>query len=163
MDRRHFLAMLAAGTAVAVSGCSRAYGGDSVPPDSLSSLAPPSPPSPPAPALLGPPALSARVPVPAGALTAIPGQGNNIALTSDPLPLREAQEPSMQTFVEDGYRDRCVRSDCRCHTSGVVDSVSVRVDARMPDLANSLVPVLSCAYVHSGLRGCTPARDSRLT
>jgi peptidoglycan/xylan/chitin deacetylase (PgdA/CDA1 family) len=83
MDRRHFLAMLAAGTAAAATGCSRAYGGDTVPSDSLSSLTPPPPPSPPVPALLGPPALSARVPVPAGALTAIPGQGNNIALTVD--------------------------------------------------------------------------------
>ncbi|MFB7859865.1 polysaccharide deacetylase family protein [Rhodococcus qingshengii] len=84
MDRRRFLTMLAAGTAVAATGCSRAYGGDAVPLDSPQLLTPTAPPPPPpAPTLLGPPPVSARVAVPAGALTAIPGQGNNVALTVD--------------------------------------------------------------------------------
>lgn len=77
--------MLAAGTAVAVAGCSRAHGEVMTLADGVSS--PPlatTPPVPPArPALLGPPPMSARVPVPDGAITAIPGQGNNIALTVD--------------------------------------------------------------------------------
>lgn len=79
--------MLAAGTAVAVAGCSQARGDEvhvlesPVPPGAPPASVPPVPPAPPP--LLGPPPTSARVPVPAGVITAIPGQGNNIALTVD--------------------------------------------------------------------------------
>lgn len=84
MDRRRFLAMLAAGTVVAATGCSRAYGGDAISLDTPSIPdAPVASPHPPASALPGPPQPSSRVPVPRGALTAIPGEGNNIALTVD--------------------------------------------------------------------------------
>lgn len=74
--------MLAAGTTVAVTGCSKAYGGDTVvisesaAPTPLTSTHPTRP-------LLGPPSRAARIAVPTGPLTAIPGQGNNIALTVD--------------------------------------------------------------------------------
>ncbi|MEV0358149.1 polysaccharide deacetylase family protein [Nocardia sp. NPDC050697] len=72
MERRHFLAMLAAG-AVAASGCTQ-------PPPALAE--PPSGAAGPA-AVPIPPRPVHRVPIPAGALTAIPGPGSNLALTVD--------------------------------------------------------------------------------
>lgn len=84
VDRRSFLAILAAGTSVTLAGCSRAYGGGAVALDeSATPTSPPVAPADASPALVGPPPSASRVPVPSGALTAIPGQGNNIALTVD--------------------------------------------------------------------------------
>jgi peptidoglycan/xylan/chitin deacetylase (PgdA/CDA1 family) len=84
-DRRSFLAMFAAVSAVS-SGCaptSSAQLGTATPAEPAAP-APATPPSSTQPApLQGPPPRSARVPVPAGAVTAIPGQGNNLALTVD--------------------------------------------------------------------------------
>lgn len=74
--------MLAAGTAVAATGCSKALGADT-PLASESSALSTTTPLPAPPTLLGPPQPSTRVAVPAGAITAIPGRGNNIALTVD--------------------------------------------------------------------------------
>ncbi|MFC8045368.1 polysaccharide deacetylase family protein [Nocardia sp. NPDC057353] len=68
MERRHFLAMLAAGAAAA-SGCTQ-------PPPAVAE------PQVALPATSAPPAVP-RVPVPAGALTAIPGPGTSLALTVD--------------------------------------------------------------------------------
>lgn len=82
VDRRCFLAILAAGATAAVTGCSKAYGGDTV---TLSESVAPAHPAPAQapPSLLGPPPRATRIVVPPGALTAIPGPGNNIALTVD--------------------------------------------------------------------------------
>ncbi|QNG21511.1 Peptidoglycan/xylan/chitin deacetylase, PgdA/CDA1 family [Rhodococcus triatomae] len=74
--------MLAAGAATAAAaGCSPAHGEVALPVEQGGAAAPPPPPGPPP--LPGPPPPSARVPVPAGAVTAIPGPGSNIALTVD--------------------------------------------------------------------------------
>ncbi|MGC0363511.1 peptidoglycan/xylan/chitin deacetylase (PgdA/CDA1 family) [Rhodococcus sp. 27YEA15] len=85
MDRRGFLTVLAAGTTVVVAGCAKAYGDDSAMAVAAGESSPPSTDnlSPTPPVLLGPPPASARVAVPPGTLTAIPGAGNNIALTVD--------------------------------------------------------------------------------
>lgn len=84
VKRRDFLTMLALGSAVAAAGCSPAHSQDATVQDAAAAPVEPSPtPTPPTPKLLGPPPASARLPLPAGTITAIPGEGNNIALTVD--------------------------------------------------------------------------------
>ncbi|MFJ4658701.1 polysaccharide deacetylase family protein [Nocardia sp. NPDC088792] len=79
MDRRRLLAVLAAGTAAALTGCSRARTevldpatGKRAVPATAATARP----------LLPPPA-GPRATIPAGTLTALPGQGTNLALTVD--------------------------------------------------------------------------------
>lgn len=83
-----FLAALAAGAASLTSACTIARGDETGTSDaaasaSSASSAPPAPTTTAPPLLPGPPPSSSRVPVPPGALTAIPGPGTNIALTVD--------------------------------------------------------------------------------
>lgn len=84
MHRRQFLAGLAAGAWLA-AGCARtdaAVAGRAVP--DPAAVSPPTPPPPPPPPPLGVPIPAAgRVPIPAGTLTALPGQGTRLALTVD--------------------------------------------------------------------------------
>ncbi|WP_182348875.1 polysaccharide deacetylase family protein [Tomitella gaofuii] len=84
MDRRRFVTLLAAGTATALAGCSAAQATD---PSSPATTVPPEltgpAPAPEPPALPPPPPASARVTVPPGPLTALPGPGQNLALTVD--------------------------------------------------------------------------------
>lgn len=81
MDRRGFLAALAAGAAALTTGCTIARGEEAAAPSSLTPTLPPPAPAPPL--LPGPPPPSSRVALPPGAVSDIPGQGNNIALTVD--------------------------------------------------------------------------------
>ncbi len=77
VNRRAFLAALAAGAVSLTVGCTTDG-------SATSQSGPPAQPArPPTPSLPGPPPASARVPVPPGPLTAIPGPGNNLALTVD--------------------------------------------------------------------------------
>ena len=83
MDRRHFLAALAAGTVVAISGLS----------DSKAAAAPGLPPNLRLPGLpeqlltqplvAPPPVVPSKAPLPKGPITALPGHGNYLALTID--------------------------------------------------------------------------------
>ncbi len=94
MDRRAFLTLLAAGTAVALAGC-----------DALSQTNPvPGTPKP-DPALPPPPPKSARLPVPIGAsITDFPGEGRSMALTID-----DGTDPD----VIAGYTEFCKRTGAR--------------------------------------------------
>lgn len=74
--------MFAAGTAVAATGYSKALGDDATTVSESSALSTTTP-LPDPPTLLGPPQPSTRVAVPSGAITAIPGRGNNIAHSVD--------------------------------------------------------------------------------
>ncbi len=77
-NRRQLLTMLAAGTAAALAGCSTAH--STVQENLAVGAAPPAPPGPPP---LPPPPAGPKLSVPAGAMTALPGPGNNLALTVD--------------------------------------------------------------------------------
>ncbi|GAA1077322.1 polysaccharide deacetylase family protein [Tsukamurella strandjordii] len=80
IDRRSLLAMLAAGTVTALSGCAAsapAHPGDEEPSS-------PPPPTPAPTKVLGPPAPgTVRTPIPAAPITRLPGPGRNLALTVD--------------------------------------------------------------------------------
>ncbi|WP_225725881.1 MULTISPECIES: polysaccharide deacetylase family protein [unclassified Nocardia] len=77
MERRQLLTLLAAGTALAVTGCTSATG------EPINSGSAGNPLAPPAPPPLPPPPGGPKTPIPAGTITALPGAGNSIALTVD--------------------------------------------------------------------------------
>ncbi|MGW0180745.1 polysaccharide deacetylase family protein [Nocardia sp. NPDC003345] len=81
MDRRSMLAILAAGTAVALTGCQRAQG------DPVVAERPVAPearvPAAVEPPLLPPPPGGPRTPIPPATITALPGPGSAMALTVD--------------------------------------------------------------------------------
>src|SRR5699024_1084357 len=76
VHRREFLTLLAAGTLFTLTGCSTASGSEPA--------AERPTPKPTRPSLFGPPPpASARITLPPGPLTRLPGQGQNMALTVD--------------------------------------------------------------------------------
>ncbi|MGV9663325.1 polysaccharide deacetylase family protein [Nocardia niigatensis] len=82
MDRRQLLAFLAAGTAAALTGCSaEAASSHKVTPRLSGTVATPSPSA--VPKALGVPPVAQKSRIPAGTITALPGTGNNLALTVD--------------------------------------------------------------------------------
>ncbi|WP_369638618.1 polysaccharide deacetylase family protein [Nocardia sp. JMUB6875] len=83
MDRRQLLALLAAGTATALTGCSSDPSPHKVTPR-ISGPVPTTATSAAAQAqTLPPPAAAAKHAIPAGTITALPGTGSNLALTVD--------------------------------------------------------------------------------
>ncbi|MGN2635251.1 polysaccharide deacetylase family protein [Nocardia takedensis] len=80
MERRRLLTLLAAGTAVALTGCAVAEG-DPLRSGSAGDIPLPPAPGPTTPLL--PPPSGVRTPIPAGTITALPGPGTNMALTVD--------------------------------------------------------------------------------
>lgn len=92
MERRDFLAVLAAGTvgaltASTVTGCASPVPAAEITPSGTPLTLPTSPAGPPTPALsrarLLPPAVGTRRPLPAEPITRLPGKGRHIALTVD--------------------------------------------------------------------------------
>lgn len=78
MDRRQLLALVAAGTAAALTGCTAAQG-ESVAGGAGEAAIPP----PPAQPLLPPPPGGPKTPIPAATITGLPGPGSSLALTVD--------------------------------------------------------------------------------
>ncbi|MBF6183303.1 polysaccharide deacetylase family protein [Nocardia otitidiscaviarum] len=82
MDRRNLLGLLAAGTAYALTGCTRAHSG--TPELGVGDIpAVPAAPPPAAPRPLPAPPTGPKTPIPAGTITALPGAGSSMALTVD--------------------------------------------------------------------------------
>ncbi|MFI9507079.1 polysaccharide deacetylase family protein [Nocardia sp. NPDC052566] len=79
MDRRQLLSLLAAGTAVALTGCATAEGEPINSGSAGNPLVPPAP----QPPLLPPPPGGPKAAIPAGTITALPGAGTSMALTVD--------------------------------------------------------------------------------
>ncbi|MGX1804989.1 polysaccharide deacetylase family protein [Nocardia sp. NPDC055321] len=82
MDRRHLLTWLAAGTAVALTGCTAARSDTLLDSGSGGGTLPEAAPAPVVPRLLPPPG-GPKTAIPAGTITALPGPGNSLALTVD--------------------------------------------------------------------------------
>ncbi|MGW0052887.1 polysaccharide deacetylase family protein [Nocardia nova] len=82
-NRRQLLTLLAAGTAVALTGCTTAHSatGERAKPVAAA-VTPPLPPTPPS-SLLPPPPTGPKTVAPSGTMTALPGAGANLALTVD--------------------------------------------------------------------------------
>src|SRR5690349_14766501 len=78
LNRRQWLTMLAAGTVAAVSGC-----GTKQPTSPDATIAPPVPVAAAHPPLLLPPPRGPKTVLPPGTITALPGEGNALALTVD--------------------------------------------------------------------------------
>ncbi|RMI33991.1 polysaccharide deacetylase family protein [Nocardia stercoris] len=78
LNRRQWLTMLAAGTVAAVSGC-----GTKQPTSPDATIAPPVPVAAAHPPLLLPPPRGPKAVLPPGTITALPGEGNALALTVD--------------------------------------------------------------------------------
>jgi peptidoglycan/xylan/chitin deacetylase (PgdA/CDA1 family) len=76
LNRRQWLALLAAGTAAALTGCNSAQGDPPLAGGSSGG-------APVAPPLLPPPPGGPKTPIPAGTISALPGQGTSLALTVD--------------------------------------------------------------------------------
>ncbi|GAB2523320.1 polysaccharide deacetylase family protein [Nocardia heshunensis] len=81
MDRRQLLALLAAGTATALTGCSADPSPHKVTPRISGPTTTPAPS--PVPQALPTPSGAPKARIPAGTITALPGSGNNLALTVD--------------------------------------------------------------------------------
>ena len=144
------MAMLAAGTTVAIAGCSNAHGETSAP---VGSEAPPPgrtppPAPPPPPPLLGPPPVSARVPVPAGPLTAIPGSGNNIALTVDDGANADVVGAYIQFAKDTGAR-------FTFFVTGVYDSWTIHHAALVPLVESGQIQLGNHTWDHPDLTSLT--------
>lgn len=83
MDRRHFLALVSAGAATLLAGCAASESGAADALQATPAGQPPAPAPPSTPVLPPPPPASAKVALPGGPITAIPGVGRNLALTLD--------------------------------------------------------------------------------
>jgi peptidoglycan/xylan/chitin deacetylase (PgdA/CDA1 family) len=100
LKRRRFLALLAAATGVAVSGCATAVSSQT-PAQIANTAGPPAP----APGLLPPPSPGARVSLPGGgALTQLPGHGDLLALTVDDGVNTEVVRLYTQFAIDTGVR-----------------------------------------------------------
>ncbi|WP_280498521.1 polysaccharide deacetylase family protein [Nocardia farcinica] len=82
VERRQLLSMIAAGTALLLTGCTAASEAADSAVDAAAPPVPPAPPEPPAP-LLPPPPGGPRTPIGRTTITALPGPGTNLALTVD--------------------------------------------------------------------------------
>ncbi len=103
LRRRSFLTMLAAATAAVLAGCVEATADP--PADPGLPVAPPATPSPPAAPALAPPPPSARIPLPGGGtLSALPGNGDLLALTVDDGVNTEVVRAYTQFAADTGVR-----------------------------------------------------------
>jgi peptidoglycan/xylan/chitin deacetylase (PgdA/CDA1 family) len=151
VDRRSFLAILAAGTSVTLAGCSRAYGGGAVALDeSATPTSPPVAPADASPALVGPPPSASRVPVPSGALTAIPGQGNNIALTVDDGANADVVGAYIQFAKDTGAR-------FTFFVTGVYDGWTVHKAALRPLVESGQIQLANHTWDHPDLTALSPS------
>ncbi|WP_258195487.1 polysaccharide deacetylase family protein [Rhodococcus sp. OK519] len=142
MDRRRFLTVLAAGAASLTTGCTIAHGEEIAVP---SSAVPAPPPPPPAPFLLsGPPPSTARVALPPGAVSAIPGPGSNVALTVDDGTSADVVGAYIQFAKDTGAR-------FTFFVTAVYDSWTVHKDALRPLVESGQIQLGSHTWDHPDL------------
>ncbi|NLG55248.1 MAG: polysaccharide deacetylase family protein [Rhodococcus sp.] len=145
--------MLAAGAAVAASGCAPAYSEVAAPVGvDPGGVAPPPPPlpEPPPPLLLPPPPSSARVPVPPGPISAIPGAGNNIALTVDDGASAEVIGAYVQFAKDTGAR-------FTFFVTGVFDGWTTHSAELRPLVESGQIQLASHTWDHPDLTSLTSA------
>ncbi|MCA1005510.1 polysaccharide deacetylase family protein [Rhodococcus hoagii] len=142
MDRRRFLAVLAAGAASLTTGCTIAHGEEIAVPSPATPAPPPSPPAPPL--LPGPPPLAARVAVPPGALSAIPGPGSSIALTVDDGTSADVVGAYIQFAKDTGAR-------FTFFVTAVYDSWTVHKNALRPLVESGQIQLGSHTWDHPDL------------
>ncbi|AYF76036.1 polysaccharide deacetylase family protein [Nocardia yunnanensis] len=105
MDRRQLLALLAAGTATALTGCSADPAPHRVTPRLSGPTGTPAPSAVPATPTVPPAAANApKAAIPAGNLTALPGAGSNLALTVDDGASAEVVGAYIQFAKDSGAR-----------------------------------------------------------
>ncbi|WP_278261204.1 polysaccharide deacetylase family protein [Nocardia sp. AG03] len=135
------LALLAAGTAVALTGCATAEGeavesgsGGEIP------IAPPAP----APAVLPPPPGGPRSIIPPGTITALPGQGTSMALTVD-----DGASPEVVGAYTQWARDTGARFTF--FVTGYYESWTIHRDALRPLVDSGQIQLANHTWDHAAL------------
>lgn len=137
-NRRQLLTLLAAGTAAALTGCTVARSAPQ--PGAAPAVAPPDPPPP----LLPPPPTGPKFQVPAGTLTALPGNGNNLALTVD-----DGADPDVVGAYIQFARDTGARFTF--FVTGRYESWTIHRDALRPLVDSGQIQLGNHTWDHPGL------------
>lgn len=142
MDRRQLLTMLAAGTAVALTGCTRAEG---EPLESGSAGGLPSLPNPlPVTPRLPPPPIGPKTRIPAQTITALPGSGTSMALTVDDGASPEVVGAYIQFAKDTGAR-------FTFFVTAQYDSWSIHRDALRPLVDSGQIQLANHTWSHADL------------